>query len=196
MRLIVGLGNPGQEYRWTRHNMGFLVVDHLAKKEGIQLARRRFQAVFGQGKIAGEDVILAKPLTFMNLSGEAVTRLLRFFHIPPEDLIVIHDDLDMPFGKIRIRLQSGHGGHQGVKNIIENLGKKDFARVKIGIGRPGNLGRDPADYVLAPLTREEREEAQEAAAEAAEAVETLLSSGPEETMNRFHKDREGVNRKA
>ncbi len=190
MRLIVGLGNPGQEYRWTRHNMGFLVLDHLARKEGIQLARRRFQAIFGQGRISGGDVILAKPQTYMNLSGEAVGRLLRFFHIPPAELIVIHDDLDLPFGKIRIRRQSGHGGHQGVKNIIENLGNKDFARVKIGIGRPANPAQDPADYVLAPLSREEREEAQEAASRAAEAVETLLSSGPEEAMNRFHKNRE------
>ncbi len=190
MKLIVGLGNPGQEYRWTRHNMGFLVLDHLAKEEGIQLARRRFQSVFGQGRIGRRDVILAKPVTYMNLSGEAVARLLRFFRIQPEDLIIVHDDLDLPFGKIRIRLQGGHGGHQGVKSIIESLGHNEFIRVKMGIGRPGDPRQDPADYVLAPFSSEEREEVKDAAARGAEAVELLLSVGPQETMNRLHKDSE------
>jgi peptidyl-tRNA hydrolase, PTH1 family len=188
VRLIVGLGNPGQEYRWTRHNMGFLVLEHLAKKEEIQLARRRFQAVFGPGRIARRDVILAKPLTYMNLSGEAVGRLLRFFHIPPEDLIVVHDDLDLPFGKLRIRVQGGHGGHQGVKSIIECVGSNEFIRLKIGIGRPGDPRQDPADYVLAPLTREEREEVKDTVDRGAEVIGVLLSSGPQEAMNRFHKD--------
>ncbi len=188
MKLIVGLGNPGQAYRWTRHNVGFLLVEELAKDGSIELAHRRLKAVFGRGTIAGQAVLLAKPLTFMNLSGEAVSRLLHFLRVPPEDLIIIHDDLDLPPGKIRIRLQGSHGGHQGVKSIIGSLGTDSFTRVKVGIGRPDDPREDPADYVLAPLSREEREFFKEAVRRGAEAIEVLLSEGPEAAMNRFHKE--------
>ncbi len=190
MKLIVGLGNPGQAFRWTRHNMGFLLVEQLAKDTGIEFAHRRFKAVFGRGRIAANEVILAKPLTYMNLSGEAVSRLLHFFRIQPEDLIILHDDLDLPSGKIRIRLRGGHGGHQGVKSIIEALGNEDFMRIKIGISRPSQPHQDPADYVLAPLSKEERETFKAAIRKGAEAVEVLLSEGPQEAMNRFHKESE------
>ena len=188
MKLIVGLGNPGQAYRWTRHNMGFLLVEELAKEASIPFAHRRFQAVFGRGALAGQEVLLAKPLTFMNLSGEAVSRLLHFFRIPPEDLIIVHDDLDLSPGKIRIRLQGSHGGHQGVKSIIDALGKNSFTRLKIGIGRPDDPRQDPAHFVLAPLSREEREFFKEAVEKGAGAVEVLLLEGPEAAMNRFHKE--------
>jgi len=188
VKLIVGLGNPGRDYRWTRHNVGFLLVERLAEKNGIDLAKRGLKSIYGRGKIGKKDVILAKPQTFMNLSGEAVQRLLRFFKIPPEDLIVLHDDLDLPFGKIRIRLQGGAGGHKGIKSIIESLGVDVFVRFKVGIGRPGKAGQDPADFVLEPLSGGEREELKEMVNRNAEAVEILLLEGPQEAMNRFHKD--------
>jgi PTH1 family peptidyl-tRNA hydrolase len=124
----------------------------------------------------------------MNLSGEAVSRLLHFFRIPSEHLIIVHDDLDLPPGKIRIRRQGSHGGHQGVKSVIEALGKNSFTRLKIGIGRPDDPRQDPADFVLAPLSREERDFFKEAVQRGVEAVEVLLSEGPEEAMNRFHKE--------
>jgi PTH1 family peptidyl-tRNA hydrolase len=188
VKLIVGLGNPGRDYRWTRHNVGFLLVERLAEKNGIDLSKRGLKSIYGRGKIEKKDVILAKPQTFMNLSGEAVQRLLRFFKIPPEDLIVLHDDLDLPFGKIRIRLQGGAGGHKGIKSIIESLGVDVFVRFKVGIGRPGKDGQDPADFVLEPLSGGEREEFKEMVNRNAEAVEILLLEGPQEAMNRFHKD--------
>ena len=188
MKLIVGLGNPGRDYRWTRHNVGFLLVERLAEKNGIDLAKRGLKSIYGRGKIGEKDVILAKPQTFMNLSGEAVQRLLRFFKIPPEDLIVLHDDLDLPLGKIRIRLQGGAGGHKGIKSIIESLGVDAFVRFKVGIGRPDKAGQDPADFVLEPLSGGEREEFKEMVNRNAEAAEILLLEGPQEAMNRFHKD--------
>ena len=190
MKLIVGLGNPGRDYRWTRHNVGFLLVERLAEKSGIDLAQEGIEIHLRPGKDREKDVILAKPQTFMNLSGEAVQRLLRFFKIPPEDLIVLHDDLDLPFGKIRIRLQGGAGGHKGIKSIIESLGVDVFVRFKVGIGRPGKDGQDPADFVLEPLSGGEREEFKEMINQNVEAVEVLLLEGPQEAMNRFHKDGE------
>jgi len=190
VKLIVGLGNPGRVYRWTRHNMGFWLVEQLAREYDIDLSRRRLLSVYGRGRIGKEDVVLAKPLTFMNLSGEAVGRLLRFFKVQPEDLILLHDDLDLSWGKIRIRLRGGHGGHQGVKSVIENLGKDCFVRVKVGIGRPAGSSRDPAEFVLQPLTGKEREEFKDEVQRGAQAVEVLLLEGPQEAMQRFHKDNE------
>ncbi len=186
MKLVVGLGNPGRTYRWTRHNMGFWLVDELADKEGIEVSRRGLQAFYGRGRIHRQEVILAKPQTYMNRSGEAVSQLLRFFKIPPENLIVIHDDLDLPCGEIRIRLRGGHGGHQGVKSIITALGVDNFIRVKIGIGRPDHPDQDPADYVLEPVAGPVKAELQASVKRAGEAVEVLLTRGPEEAMNRFH----------
>ena len=186
MKLIVGLGNPGRVYRWTRHNMGFWLIEHLAGQQGIVLSRKGLNSVYGRGRVGNQEVILAKPQTYMNLSGEAVSRLLRFFKIPPEDVVVLHDDLDLPWGKIRVRLRGGHGGHQGVKSIIEALGNDGFIRVKVGIGRPIERNQDPADYVLEPLTEEERKKFKEAIHRGAEAIETLLLEGPEEAMDRFH----------
>jgi PTH1 family peptidyl-tRNA hydrolase len=186
VKLIVGLGNPGQAYRWTRHNLGFLLIDELAVRNGIEIARRGLQSEYGRGKIRGEEVLLAKPQTFMNRSGEAAARLLRFFKVPPEDLIIIHDDLDLPCGKIRIRLQGGHGGHQGVKSVIESVGGDGFLRVKIGIGRPSDPRRDPADYVLEPVRGDLREEFEAILRRVTDALETVLLAGPQEAMDRFH----------
>ena len=190
MKLIVGLGNPGRNYRWTRHNVGFLLVERLAEENGIDISKKGLKSIYGRGKIGEEDVILAKPQTFMNLSGEAVDRLLRFFKIAPQNLVVLHDDLDLPWGKIRIRLRGGHGGHKGIKSIIEALGVDGFVRVKVGIGRPDRTGQDPADYVLEPVRGAEREEFKDTISWAAEAMEVLLTEGPEEAMNKYHKNSE------
>ena len=188
MKLVVGLGNPGRAYRWTRHNMGFWLVERLASQHGIDLSQRRFQSLYGRGKIGNEQVILAKPLTYMNLSGEAVCRLLRFFKIQPENLVVLHDDLDLPFGKIRIRLQGGHGGHQGVKSIVEAIGSAEFVRLKVGIGRPAGPSQDPADYVLEHLAGEERKEFKAVVDKGVQGVEILLSEGPSKAMERLHRE--------
>jgi PTH1 family peptidyl-tRNA hydrolase len=190
VKLVVGLGNPGRAYRWTRHNMGFWLVEQFAKELGIDLSRRGFLSVYGRGKIENEEVILAKPLTYMNLSGEAVRRLLHFFKVPPENLVVLHDDLDLPLGKIRLRLRGGHGGHQGVKSIVEALGNDRFFRLKVGIGRPTDRLRDPADYVLEPLTGGEREEFKSAVERGREALKVLFREGPQEAMDKFHRDSE------
>ena len=190
MKLIVGLGNPGRPYHWTRHNMGFCLVEHLAKQHGIKLSQRGLKSVYGRGKMGKVEVILAKPLTYMNLSGDAVSRLLRFFQLQPEDLVVLQDDLDLPWGKIRIRVRGRHGGHKGIKSIIEALGSNNFQRVKIGIGRPPQAHFDPTDYVLEPLAGEERKEFQEVVGRGAQAVEILVAEGPQEAMDRFHKNSE------
>jgi PTH1 family peptidyl-tRNA hydrolase len=136
-RLIVGLGNPGREYSQTRHNAGFLVLDNLAARWGVPLSRRVFEASFGSGFASGVPVVLAKPQTFMNRSGAAVGRLSRFLRVKREDLFVIHDDIDLPFGLIKIKEKGGHGGHNGLKSIIHALGDGDFLRLRLGIGRGG-----------------------------------------------------------
>ena len=189
MKLIVGLGNPGREYHWTRHNLGFLLLDELSREQQIPLERRGLKSVYGRGRIARGEVILAKPQTYMNLSGEAVQRLLHFFKIPPQDLVVLHDDLDLPWGKIRIRIGGSSGGHRGIVSIQAAIGGEGFIRFKVGIGRPEAPGRDPADYVLDPLPEEKKEELKAILKRGAEAVETLLSRGPQEAMNRFHKEK-------
>ncbi len=186
MKLVVGLGNPGRAYRWTRHNMGFWLIDSLAKKHGVDLSRRGGKFVYGPGKIGPEEVILARPLTFMNLCGEAVLRLLQLFKIQPESLVVLHDDLDLPCGEIRIRLRGGHGGHQGIRSITEAMGSDNFLRVKVGIGRPARASQDPSDYVLEPLTGKAREEFKTIMERSVQAIEVLLINGPQEAMNRFH----------
>jgi len=190
VKLILGLGNPGRGYHWTRHNAGFLLLDGLAKKQGIEVSRRGMKSLYGRGRIGTEEVILAKPQTFMNLSGEAAQRLLHFFKIQPENAIVLHDDLDLPWGKVRIRIRGGDGGHKGIRSIMEALGSGGFIRFKIGIGRPERASQDPADFVLQPLTGEKREEFKEMIEGHAEALETLILEGPQKAMNRFHKDRE------
>lgn len=190
MKLVVGLGNPGRSYRWTRHNMGFLLVEQLARRHGIGLSRRSLHSLYGRGRIGDQEVLLAKPQTYMNLSGEAVSRLLRFFKIPLENLIILHDDLDLPLGKVRIRRRGGHGGHRGVKSIIASLGREDFLRVKVGIGRPPNSEQDPTDFVLDPMSKAEKEAFGKQIARSVEVVELLLQEGAERAMSRFHERQE------
>ena len=185
MNLIVGLGNPGRKYRFSRHNTGFMVVDELVGRNGIDLERRRYKTRFGRGLIREHEAILAKPLTFMNLSGLAVGHIMKVFHLEERDLIVIHDDVDIDFGRIRIRQGGGHGGHKGIESIQNSLGGSGFIRVKVGIGRPkedSNL----SDYVLEPFSDAERSLMREIVGRAAEAIETLLCEGAEKAMARFN----------
>ena len=190
MKVILGLGNPGRSYTWTRHNVGFLLLDCLAKRHEIEISRRGMKSLYGRGRIGPEEVILAKPQTFMNLSGEAAQRLLQFFKLTPENAIVLHDDLDLPWGKVRVRVRGGDGGHKGIRSIMEALGNGGFVRFKIGIGRPERASQDPADFVLEPITGEKREEFKAMMEGNAEALEILILEGPQQAMNRFHQKKE------
>jgi PTH1 family peptidyl-tRNA hydrolase len=186
VKIIVGLGNPGVHYQWSRHNVGFQVVDRLSERQCIPMCSRRFKALYGTGWINSEDVVLVKPITFMNLSGEAVRKTAAAFSVGREDLIVIHDDLDLALGRLRVKRKGGDGGHQGVRSIIEAMGSNAFLRLKVGIGRPPE-GVEPADYVLSPFGEDDQPEIDSALSRAAEAVAAILSEGVEAAMNRFQK---------
>lgn len=186
MRVIIGLGNPGPEYRKTRHNVGFWVVDRLAERWGARLSRRAFLSVVGDVAWQGEKILLLQPQTYMNRSGEAAVRVRDFYHLTLSDLVVIHDDLDLPLGRIRIkRGGGGTGGNRGIASLIAALGSKDFVRVKLGIGRPPGR-QDPADFVLQPFTPLEEAFILPAVDQAVEAVETLVSDGVEKAMAHFN----------
>lgn len=186
MKAIVGLGNPGLRYRGTRHNMGFLVLDRLAKANHISVSAERFKSSYGAGRIDSRRVLLLKPMTFMNRSGEAVREAIDFFKIAAEDLIVIHDDLDLPLGRLRFKRRGGAGGHQGIRSIIEEVGKSTFVRLKVGIGRPPE-GMDPADYVLSPFDEAEKELVERIVSRAAESIHVMLLEGIEAAMSRYQK---------
>lgn len=183
--LIAGLGNPGPRYARTRHNLGFLVVAALSERWGIPLTKERWEAVWGQGRLGERRVILAQPQTYMNLSGQAVAPLWRYFQLPPEALVVVHDDLDLPAGRLKLAWDGGAGGHKGVLSVAAALDTLDFYRVKVGIGRPP-AGMPAEAYVLEPVGPEEWELLQEAAARAAQAVEVLIQEGLAPAQNRFH----------
>lgn len=182
MRVIIGLGNPGPEYQRTRHNIGFHVVDTLAERWSIRLSRRAFLSLIGDGLWQGEKVVLVQPQTYMNRSGEAAVRIRDFYHLSLADFLIVHDDLDLPCGRVRIkRGGGGAGGNRGVASMIEAFGSKDFVRVKIGIGRPPGR-QDPADFVLQPFTRQEEVSILPARERAVEVIEVLLSAGVEKAM--------------
>lgn len=183
--LIVGLGNPGLKYEKTRHNVGWWVIDELVKRYNMGGGRDDKRAVTWDGIIKGKKVKLAKPLTFMNLSGESVRPLLDYYDIPVENLIVIHDDLDTPFGSIRLRKTGGHGGQNGVRNIIQHLGTKDFARLRFGIGRPPGKMK-PVDFVLQAFHGDDEILAQELTTKCANAVETWLTEGIDQAMSDYN----------
>ena len=183
-RLIAGLGNPGTRYRFTRHNMGFLVVDRLAQAHQIPLDRRKFKAVLGLGRMGALPVILVKPAAFMNQSGPAVRDLARFFSLGTQDIVVIHDDIDLVFGKIKIKQKGGDGGHNGVRSLIEALGSSVFTRLRIGIGRPPTQ-QQTRDYVLGRFDAEQETLLEDVVSRAQGAVETILVNGLTEAMNRF-----------
>lgn len=184
-RLIVGLGNPGRRYASNRHNIGFQCLGRLAQAWGLSFSRRKHNALLAVGEVAGVKVILAKPQTFMNLSGQAVGRLARFYKLPPEDILVIYDDLDLPLGTIRMRPKGGYGGHKGMKSIIEHLSTQGFPRLRVGIGRPAH--GDPVDYVLSDFTPDERIAVEEVYERVVSAVELWVAEGIEAAMNRYNK---------
>jgi len=183
--VVVGLGNPGRRYQEARHNVGFRVLDRLAARWDVAVGREAHRALLGEARRAGERVLLVKPQTFMNASGEAVASLRRFYRFPLARLVVVHDDVDLPAGRVRIRTAGRAGGNRGVESLIETLGDGEFVRVKVGVGRPP-AGPVPADWVLnrpapaeAPLVAEGEERA-------ADAVELVLADGPARAMNRFN----------
>jgi len=185
VKLIVGLGNPGTRYDRTRHNLGFLVIDRIAAQNHLELAKIFCDALVGEGALENDKIVLAKPQTYMNRSGESVEALVREYGIGPEDLIVINDDLDLPFGRIRIRPSGSAGGHRGLVSIMEKLAGTQFHRVRIGIGRPPQ-GMEPADYVLDPFNSNEIEGLSEVVARAAESVRCLVRDGIERAMASYN----------
>jgi peptidyl-tRNA hydrolase, PTH1 family len=188
MKLIVGLGNPGKQYERTRHNLGFLVVDRLAAKHKIELPTKRCESLIGAWAYAGEEIILAKPQTFMNRSGSAVECLLRDYQGSMDDLVVIYDDLDLPFGRLRIRPSGSAGGHRGMLSITERMAGTSFKRVRMGIGRPSE-GIDPVDYVLSPFNALEMDELSAIIDRAADAVTSLVRDGAEKAMACYNQAR-------
>jgi PTH1 family peptidyl-tRNA hydrolase len=183
--LIVGLGNPGREYAAHRHNVGFQVVDALAHAHKLAFSGRKGLARIARGEIGGQPVILAKPQTFMNLSGKSVGRLSRTLDVPPERILVIYDDLDLPLGRLRLRAEGSSGGHKGIRSIIDVLGTQAFPRLRVGIDRPpGRM--DPVDYVLRPFDRDQKPFLAEAVARAAATVECWLAEGIIAAMDRFN----------
>lgn len=185
VKIIVGLGNPGGSYRWHRHNVGFQVVDVLGERHGIEVKKRSRGALIGSGGIGREAVILAKPQTFMNVSGDAVGPLIRYYKLAAEDLIVVHDDLDIVLGNLKLAFAAGHGGHNGVKSIIDEIGSGDFYRCRVGIGRPP-AGMNAADYVLMNFSEDEGEAARKSVETAADAVRLLIEKGLAAAQRRYH----------
>lgn len=184
--LVVFLGNPGPRYECTRHNAGFMAGDALAKKLCVSVNRLRFKALTAECEINGARVLLMKPQTFMNLSGEAVCDAARFYKIPPEHVLVVSDEVSLPLGKLRVRQKGSAGGHNGLKSIIACLGSDAFPRVRIGVGAPPHPEYDMADWVLSVFRNQDLEDMQSAAQRAAEAVISYISDGPERAMNRFN----------
>jgi PTH1 family peptidyl-tRNA hydrolase len=193
IRLIVGIGNPGREYAHTRHNVGFWCVNRLGRRYSVQLKTHTSLVTMGEGTIEGNKVILAKPRTYVNLSGEAVAALVRRYKVSPGEVLVICDSLDLPVGAVRVRAQGSHGGHKGLQSIIQRLGVDDFPRIRIGIGRPvvdGEPSWDPeviAGYVLSDPPVQERRALDEAVAQAIDAVACMVTEGLEAAMNRFNR---------
>ena len=183
--LIVGLGNPGTKYDNTRHNAGFLMLDALAEKNNCEVRRIKFKGLYGKCRIAGQDAVLLKPSTFMNLSGQSVTEAMNFFHIPPERVLLLFDDISLDVGKTRIRLKGSHGGQNGVKNIIYLSGSDQFPRIKIGIGHKPE-GWDLADWVLSRFNKDEMKLLAGVADNICEAVELIMTGKADRAMNRFN----------
>jgi len=190
MYIVIGLGNPGPEYEKTRHNVGFMVVERLAQAQEISLNKKSRLVRWGEGIIAQDKAVMAKPLTYMNNSGLAAKELLRAYEVDPEQLIVVYDDLDLEPGQIRIRMNGGSGGHKGIKSIMAQIANDNFIRVRIGIGRPSGR-QDPADYVLSPFGKREWEEISFSIERAADAIAYILANGVMKAMNEFNR-REGT----
>lgn len=192
MFLIVGLGNPGRQYEHTRHNVGFDVMDALADKYNISISEKKHKALYGKGMIAGQKVVLAKPQTFMNLSGESVAELLNYYKLDPEtEMLVIYDDISLAPGGIRIRKKGSAGGHNGIKNIIAQTGTQNFMRIKVGVGEKPK-GWDLADYVLGHFDEADRKKVEEAFVDAVLATEMILQDDVDQAMNDFNGKKQEV----
>ena len=184
--LIVGLGNPGQKYEHTRHNMGFLTVDLLAEKTGVKLNKVKFKAAYNIMNFAGCKCLVMKPQTYMNLSGEAVREAVQFYKIPADHVLVIYDDISLPVGKLRVRPTGSAGGHNGIKNIIAHLGTQDFPRVKIGVGAPEGGGAEMVDWVIGAPSQAERKVLVESFEKAIQAAACIIEHGCQQAMNDFN----------
>ena len=184
--LVVGLGNPGSKYENTRHNMGFLAVDMLAEKEKFKFSKLRFKAWTATVELSGEKVLVMKPQTYMNLSGESVGEAARFYKIPPEHVLVISDDISIATGKLRIRPSGSAGGHNGLKSIIQHLGSDKFPRIKVGVGSPQQAGYEVVDWVIGKPMGDDQKVLLEALGKAADAVSVVIAQGPDRAMNRFN----------
>ncbi len=184
--LVVGLGNPGGKYENTRHNVGFLVADELGERGRFPIQRLKFKALTNTAEIGGQSVLVMKPTTYMNLSGEAVGEAARFYKIAPDHVLVISDDVSLPVGKLRIRTGGSAGGHNGLKSIIQHLGSDQFPRLKVGVGGKPYPDYDMADWVLGKLQGEDKKIMDDAVKRAADAIECLLKDGPQKAMNRFN----------
>lgn len=186
MYIIAGLGNPGKKYVGTRHNMGFEALDAVAAKYNIDIKKAKFNALYGEGTIEGEKVVLVKPQTFMNLSGESIREFRSWYKTDDSKIIIIYDDVSLPVGKMRIRPKGSAGGHNGMKSIIYQLGSDDFPRIKIGVGSPDNPDYDLADYVLGKFTKAEVKELIQKAIDTADAVGEIIKNGIEKAMTKYN----------
>ncbi|UOQ44672.1 aminoacyl-tRNA hydrolase [Halobacillus salinarum] len=185
MKCIVGLGNPGKKYEQTRHNVGFMIIDELVKQNGWSLGQEKFRGFYTVEHVRGEKVLLLKPQTYMNLSGESLRPFMDYYEIDVEDVLVVYDDLDLPPGKIRLRKKGGHGGHNGIRNIIDHLGTKEFKRLRIGVGRP-SVPMPVVDYVLHSFDKEQEESMNESIQQAVKACEAWIEKPFNEVMNEFN----------
>jgi peptidyl-tRNA hydrolase, PTH1 family len=185
MILVVGLGNPGSEYSSTKHNLGYLAVDEIGKRVGIDLKKKKFNGLFGEGSFNNDKLFLLKPETYMNRSGHSVCSAVNFYHVPAENIIVIHDELDLPVGTVRIKAGGGSAGHKGVVSIIEELGREDFIRVRIGIGKPESKSVT-VGHVLSQFKKEEKLIVQESVFKAADAALEIIQHGLKKAMNKFN----------
>ena len=185
--IVVGLGNPGSKYEQTRHNIGFITIDELSFRHGIKLNKLKFKASYGEGKINGIKVMLVKPQTFMNASGESLREILAWFKLTTTNLIVIYDDVDLEPGRLRVRETGSAGTHNGMRSIVSQIASQDFPRVRIGIGKPENPGYDLADYVLSKFPSEQHPAMLEVVKKAADAVQEIIKNGAEFAMNIYNK---------
>jgi PTH1 family peptidyl-tRNA hydrolase len=191
MYLVAGLGNPGEEYANTPHNLGFRVIDLLAERHSIRVSRKDSKALTGVGEIEGKAVMLAKPQTYMNLSGTSVAALMEKHSLTPADLILVYDELDLPWGELRIKPRGSAAGHKGPTSVIASLGTQEFVRVRLGIN-PGHEIREGAEYLLAPIMRSQQKETEELVGRGADAVASLIAEGVEKSMTKFNRRAQGL----